>query len=142
MKAGREELLTAATEKLGSIVRSVLTANQFPIGEAKVGGQQVRIIFYLARKHEGVSVKELAEQLNVTSGAISQFIDALVEKKLVRREEDRHDRRLLRMKLTKSAKGKFTNFKKYYFAVVNRAFHSLSNEEIITLLELLNKIDI
>ncbi len=142
MKAEREELLTSVTEKMGSIVRGMLTANQFPIGEAKIAGQQVRIVFYLARRRGGVSVKELAEMLNVTSGAVSQFVDALVEKNLVTREEDPEDRRLLRIKLTRMAKNKFADFKKLYFATVNHAFDSLNDEEVITLLELLNKIDI
>ncbi|MGD0354007.1 MAG: MarR family transcriptional regulator [Dehalococcoidia bacterium] len=142
MKVGREKLLTAVVEKMGSIVRGMFTANQFPIGETKVGGQQVRILFYLARKHDGVSVKELAEKLNVTSGAVSQFMDVLVEKNLVKREEDLNDRRLLRMRLTKQAKSKFADFKRYYFATVSRTFDSLSDEEIVTLLELLNKIGV
>ncbi|MGA2157681.1 MAG: MarR family transcriptional regulator [Dehalococcoidia bacterium] len=141
-KVGREKLLTTVIEKMGSIVRSMLTANQFPIGETKVGGQQLRILFYLARKHDGVSVKDLAEKLNVTSGAVSQFMDALVEKKLVKREEDSNDRRLLSMKLTKQAKNNFADFKRCYFTTVSHAFDSLSDEELITLLELLNKIGV
>lgn len=142
MNAGREDLLTTVVEKMHSTVRGMLLANQFPIANATVGGQQVRILFYLARNHGGVSVKELAEKLNVTSGAVTQFIDALVEKNLVKREEDLNDRRLLRMRLTKQAKREFPDFIRAYFATVSRAFNSLSDKELATLLELLNKINI
>ena len=40
MITGREQLLTAVVEKLASKVRSMFTANQFPIGETKVGGSR------------------------------------------------------------------------------------------------------
>jgi DNA-binding MarR family transcriptional regulator len=141
MNGAREELLKSVIEKMGSIMRSMHAANEFPFGESKVGMPQIRILFYLARKQEGVSVKELAETLGVTSGAVTQFIDALVEKKLVRRQEDANDRRLLRMKLTDLAKAKFGSFKKDYFARVSLAFTTMSDEEIVRLIELLNKID-
>lgn len=140
METAREELLKSVIEKMGSIMRGMFVANEFPFGESKVSGQQIRILFYLWRKQEGVSVKELAEFLNVTSGAVTQFIDLLVEKNLVRREEDPNDRRLLRMKLTGRAKNDFADFRKKYFARVSRAFDLLGDEEIVRLIALLDKI--
>jgi len=142
MNISRHELLKSVIEKMGSIMRGMYAANEFPFGEAKVGGRQIRILFYLSRRQEGVSVKELAEMLNVTSGAVTQFIDVLVEKNLVRRDEDSNDRRLLRMKLTKSAINNFGEFKLNYFARVSRAFDLLSDEEIHTLITMLDKISV
>ena len=142
MNTSRQELLKSVIEKMGSIMRGMYAANEFPFGEAKVGGQQIRILFYLARKQAGVSVKELAEMLNVTSGAVTQFIDALVEKNLVRRDEDSNDRRLLRVKLTRSAINNLGEFKLNYFARVSRTFDALSDEEISTLIILLDKISV
>jgi DNA-binding MarR family transcriptional regulator len=89
-----------------------------------------------------VSVKELAEVLSVTSGAVTQFVDALVEKGLVRREEDHDDRRLLRIKLTEYAHNNFKEFKKDYFESVSRVFDSLSDEEIQQLTGLLMKANV
>lgn len=142
MNTSRQELLKSVIEKMGSIMRGRYVANEFPFGEVKVGGQQIRIIFYLSRRQEGVSVKELAEMLSVTSGAVTQFIDALVEKNLVRRDEDSNDRRLLRVKLTKSAINNFGEFKLNYFARVSRAFDLLSDEEIHILIIMLDKISV
>jgi len=140
MNTDRQELLKSVIEKMSSIMRGMYAANEFPFGEARVGGKQIRILFYLSRNQKGVSVKELAEMLNVTSGAVTQFIDALVEKDLVRRDEDSNDRRLLRVKLTKSAINNFGEFKLNYFSMVSRAFDLLSAEEIHTLIVLLDKI--
>jgi DNA-binding MarR family transcriptional regulator len=65
-----------------------------------------------------------------------------VEKGLVRREEDRIDRRLLRIKLTEFAHNNFKEFKRDYFASVSRVFDSLSDEEIMQLTGLLMKANV
>jgi DNA-binding MarR family transcriptional regulator len=142
MNGAREELLKSVIEKMGSVMRSMHAPNEFPFGESRVSWPQIRILFYLSHKQEGVSVKTLSEELSVTSGAVTQFIDALVEKKLVRRDEDTSDRRLLRIKLTDLANAKFGAFRKAYFTKVSRAFNSMSDEDIDSLMELLSRINI
>jgi DNA-binding MarR family transcriptional regulator len=142
MSKSREELLRALVEKLGYVMRGMHTGQGFRFAEFMVGPPQVRILFRIASKPEGVSVKELAEVLSVTSGAVTQFVDALVEKGLVRREEDLDDRRLLRIKLTEYAHNNFKEFKKDYFESVSRVFDSLSDEEIQQLTGLLMKANV
>jgi DNA-binding MarR family transcriptional regulator len=142
MSKSREELLRALMEKLRFVMMGMHTGQGLRFGEFTVGPPQVRILFYIARKPEGVSVKELAEVLSVTSGAVTQFVDALVEKGLVRREEDHDDRRLLRIKLTEYAHGNFNEFKKGYFASVSRVFEPLSDEEVLRLTRLLMKANV
>jgi DNA-binding MarR family transcriptional regulator len=139
MDKTREELLRALVGGLGSVMRGMHAGQGFRFAGFTVGPPQVRILFLIASKPEGVSVKELAEVLSVTSGAVTQFIDALVEKGLVSREEDHIDRRLLRIKLTKFANDNFKEFKRDYFASVSRVFDPLNDAEIIQLTGLLMK---
>ena len=143
MSKSREELLQSLIEKMGSVFRGMHAthhaAQGFRIADVNVGGPQVRILFRLAHKPDGISVKELAEILCVTPGAVTQLIDALVEKDLVKREEDPNDRRLLKIKLTKSAKTNFEGFRQNYFAMVRSTFDPLTDAEIEKLIELLNK---
>lgn len=73
-------------------------------------------------KEDGISVKELAERSNVTPGAITQFVDVLITKDLVRREEDPHDRRIVRLKLTPAAASQLQKFRKEFLATAARAF--------------------
>ena len=80
--------------------------------------------------------------LGVTPGAITQFVDGLVEKDLVRRSEDPNDRRVLRIKLTELAESDFKQFWKDYFTAVSQIFSALSDEEIKQLIGLLSKVDI
>lgn len=138
----REELLRSLLAEMRAVMRGMHSGHGFRFAGFTVGPPQARILFYIASKPDGVSVKDLAEILSVTSGAVTQFIDALVEKGLVRREEDQNDRRLLRIKLTDYAGSKFNEFKKGYFATVSRVFSSLSDEEILQLTALLKKANI
>ena len=95
----------------------------------------------LRNKKEEVAVKDLAEMLNVTPGAVTQFVDALVEMDLVRREEDAKDRRIIRIKLTELARSKLEEFRKGYLASASRVFDILSDAEIRELVRLLDKVD-
>jgi DNA-binding MarR family transcriptional regulator len=142
MSKSREELLRALMERLGTVMRGMHGGQGFKCGGFAVGMPHVRILFRLANKPEGVSVKEMAEAMAVTSGAVTQFIDSLVEKGLVRREEDRDDRRLLRIKLTEYANDNIMEFKKDYFASVSRVFNSLSDDEVLQLTGLLMKANV
>jgi DNA-binding MarR family transcriptional regulator len=142
MENNRELLIQSATGKMRDTMRCIRDVLGFPFAGYTLGPPLVRILFVLAYKRGGTSVKELADVLSVTSGAVTQFIDVLVEKGLVTREEDPNDRRLLQIKLTKFARSKFKEFKKDYFVAMSKAFTNLSNEEIMQLITLLNKIDI
>ncbi|MCA9844201.1 MAG: MarR family transcriptional regulator [Dehalococcoidia bacterium] len=60
---------------------------------------QLRVLF-LIRGESGVTAGELASRLSVTPPTISGIVDRLVRLKLVVRETDESDRRLVRNRLT------------------------------------------
>lgn len=139
MSKSRDELLQSLLERMGHVMRGVHMGHALHLGGFGIGGPQVRTIFKLWRRPDGMSVKELAEALSVTPGAVTQFIDPLVEKDLVSREEDTSDRRLMRIKLTRFARGNFEEFKRSYFSMVQRTFEPLTDSEIQQLITLLEK---
>jgi len=102
----------------------------------------MHLLFYIAGKKEGISVKELAERTSVTPGAITQFVNGLVERGLVTREEDANDRRIVRLKLTELAKSQFEKTRKDYLVSASRVFDVLNNDEINQLIALFDKINI
>jgi DNA-binding MarR family transcriptional regulator len=142
MSATREELAKSAMEKMGLVIRALYTSCEYPLGEAKIGGQQIRIVFHLARNREGATVKELAQMLRVTSGAVTQFINVLFDKGLVRREENPDDRRSMRVKLSEKALSGFDAFKEHYFETVDKAFSPLHDDEMQRLASLLEKVQV
>jgi len=109
--------------------------------EPPLSPPQVHLLFSIASKQEGISVKDLAERTSVTPGAITQFVDGLVEMGLVMREGDPNDRRIVRLKLTELAKSQFEHFRKDYLTSASRVFNVLSNDEIKQLITLFDKIN-
>lgn len=109
--------------------------------EPPLSPPQVHLLFSIASKQEGISVKGLAERTSVTPGAITQFVDGLVEMGLVMREGDPNDRRIVRLKLTELAKSQFEHFRKDYLTSASRVFDVLSNDEIKQLISLFDKIN-
>lgn len=136
----REELLQTLIDKMISTMKSMHAGHCFSFGDLKLSRPQASILFFIDKHQDGVSAKELATFLNVTSGAITQFIDPLVEDKLVKREEDSQDRRLIRITLTKETKLKLNTFKKKYHKSVSATFDALTEPEIEQFIHLFDKL--
>jgi len=139
MDKTREDLLQTVVQRMMSIMRHVRHVG--PPVEPVLSPAHMHLLFSIADNKEGISVKELAEGASVTPGAITQFVDILVEKGLVAREGDPNDRRVVRLKLTGIAKNQFAKFKTEHLASMCRVFEVLSDEEIKQLLSIFTKID-
>src|SRR5260370_7881041 len=120
MNKTRTQLLEQVLNHLGYISRSISTPHGFSFGDLALTKPQITIFFFIGHHQDGVSVKDIAKFLNVTKGAVTQFIDTLVEKNLVRREEDARDRRLQPIRLTEFAKSPFNPIKKPYYLYFNK----------------------
>ena len=137
----RKELLQSLGEKVASVMRRVHAGQGFRFSGFKLSPPHVHILFFIAKQRKDVAVKDLAEMLKVTPGAVTQFVDALVEMDLVRREEDAKDRRIIRVRLTELAISKLEEFRKDYLASASQVFGILSDAEIKELVRLLDKVD-
>jgi DNA-binding MarR family transcriptional regulator len=140
MKNEREELLKNLIEKFIKSAHNMHSNQSFPFGDFMLGRQQIMILFFIYENKGLVSVKAIAKNLNVTPGAITQFVDGLVGKKLVIREENARDRRSTNIKLAPLTEKKFNSFKKRYLTNASRFFTGLSDEELSQFVKLLSKI--
>jgi len=135
----RQKLLQNMIEKLSQALRDMHKGQSFPLGDFMLGKQQIMILFFIDEQKGATSVKEVAKYLQVTPGAITQFVDGLVEKKLVKREENLADRRSINIKLTEATKKRFNDFKKKYLASASKAFSGFSDQELEQFTELIKK---
>ena len=124
-----------------SVIRHV--RHPGPPGGPVLSPPQANLLFAIKHKNSGsgVSVKILAESTGVTLGAITQFVDALVEKGLVMREGDPADRRVVKLKVTDLANEQFEKFRQEALASFSKVFEVLSDDEIKQLIALLGKIE-
>lgn len=140
MTKDRSNLLNQLVKHIGYFSRQMHMKHTVPFADVPLSKPHTMILFCIARHKEGVSVKQMAEVLGVTPGAVTQFIDVLVEKNLVKREEDIRDRRKQKLLLTEFAREHFPKFKKDYFSSVSSLFEALTDEELTQLLILLEKV--
>jgi DNA-binding MarR family transcriptional regulator len=135
----REQILQQTLEKMFSLMRQVhrdVSPREFPLSPP-----QARLVFAISRcKDDGISVKDLARIANITPGAITQFTDVLVTKNLVIREEDPRDRRMVRLKLTSSARSQLEKSRKDFLTSASRKLNALTIDELRQLNNLLAKV--
>jgi DNA-binding MarR family transcriptional regulator len=135
----KDELLQQVIERMFSLIKQI--HRDISSVEPFLSPPQARLIFIIDRcKDEGISVKELARIADITPGAITQFTDALIKKNLVRREEEQNDRRVIRLKLTSSARSHMEKFRQDFLGSVTQKFDVLSTDELKELLSLLSKV--
>ena len=138
----REELLKTLIEKLTRTIHNINAAQSFPFGDCLLSKQQIMIVFFIYDHKSEASVKEIAKFLHVTSGAVTQFVDSLVDNKIVKREETSSDRRSVNIKLTADTEKQFTNFRKKYFASASRSFAAINDQELKQFIDLVEKIKV
>ena len=136
----REDLLQELIERLMSVMRKV--RHDIVPSEPLLSPPQIHILFAISTSKEGVSVSELAELSGVTPGAITQFVNALVERDLVARESDPNDRRIVRLRVTPTARRQMDRMRREYLTATARTFDELSLDDLRTLNEILSRLNV
>lgn len=139
LKDTREYLLQRTIEQLFSVMRKI--NKDVSPHKPFLSPPQARLVFIISKyKEEGISVKELAERSAVTPGAITQFVDVLIAKDLVRREADPSDRRIVRLRVTPAAESRLRKLRKDFFTSAARTFDVLHDDELKQLIDLLARV--
>ena len=134
----RQGLIEMLIERMDAIGRMIRMFHEPP----PLSPTHMHLLFMISMKDKGKSVKELAEMIGVTPGAVSQLVNNLVERGLIIREADPSDRRVVRLKLTELALEQMSRMKKEYFASARRVMESLSNEDLKQLVDIFQKIEV
>jgi len=90
---------------------------------------QLRVLF-MVRMEEGVSAGTLAENLGVTPPTLTRIMDRLVSNRLVRREADESDRRLVRHHLTREGLRTVEEMERTGRARLNSILSRLTPEQV------------
>ncbi len=97
---------------------------------------QVRVLYTL-QMEDGLAAGELAERLNVRPSTVTRIVDRLVRNKLVAREVDDSDRRLVRHRLTKKGAGVFRELRSMGRERLTRVFDRLDDKQVERVVEAL-----
>jgi DNA-binding MarR family transcriptional regulator len=122
----REELIQEIVENLARCQKIPSAAGWQKIGLPRA---QVSMLFMLLH-HPGASVKQIAEFVGITKSAVTQLMDPLVQKKLVTRQNDAKDRRIVRLSITSEGKKVIKEVNKLKFAGMRTALGALSGQDL------------
>jgi DNA-binding MarR family transcriptional regulator len=86
------------------------------------------------------SVKEIAECFNISPSAAAQLVDSLAKYDLIKREEDKEDRRKVVVSLTFIGKAALEKSKKMRLKTFIKIFAALSDSELAEFKRLQSKI--
>lgn len=97
--------------------------------ECLVPPSHIQVIVYLS-KRESSSVSEIASVLGISRPNMTPLIDKLIAENFVERNIDPSDRRVIRVKLTESAKEFLTSHKQELATKLSKRLSSLSVEDL------------
>ena len=107
----------------------------------KITFSRIRVLTYLAQAQgEQVSIRDLAEELGVTSGGVSQMIDSLVKSDMVCRTTSKEDRRVVYLSISESAKKRLDMISRYLHDRMERAMNKLTKDDRAQLADSLRKV--
>jgi DNA-binding MarR family transcriptional regulator len=142
MTEARRKVIGELMEAMAALKGALYQGHGPMFLEHGIGRPHFMLMMKMASSDDGVSVTELSTALKITPGAVTQFIDKLVDKGLVERFEDPKDRRVVRIKLTEQSKSRFKKMKHFHFERLSKMFTNLSDEELKQLAGLIKKIEV
>lgn len=101
---------------------------------------QLPMLFHLSMHEDGVSIKEIAARLNITSSAATQLVQTLLRRGVLRKTQDPTDGRAVRISLTPFGKKEFAKFKKGMLSKVEHSFSAVPDTELEEMIAVFQKI--
>lgn len=119
---------------------SALQANQHQIAQdAGLSGTELRALFHIARV-VSITPKNLADHLELTTGAVTAIARRLVEAGLLHRVDHPDDRRSLYLELTPLGHRRITTIHEDFDAMVSSSTIGLDKDEVERFTEALHTV--
>lgn len=131
----RKTLFTQLDQSMMAIGKDM---RQDQFGSIACSPAQKRVLLVLGT-HETMHVKQLAELLQVTSGAATQHVEALEKLGLLERSSITDDRRVVTVKLTPNGTDALRTIRKLHEKMMQELFAGLTDDELRTLVMLITK---
>ncbi|MFH1790900.1 MAG: MarR family transcriptional regulator, partial [Candidatus Omnitrophota bacterium] len=100
------------------------------------------VILELLYEKESCMMRELAEALGLTMGAVTAIVDRMISMKLARRERSRSDRRVVRVSLLARGRTIITGMRETRRRMIDDLFSLLSAAERAEYLRLFTRVTV
>ncbi|MGH9637231.1 MAG: MarR family winged helix-turn-helix transcriptional regulator [Candidatus Angelobacter sp.] len=134
----RKDLIQEIVENMARCQRPVNFTGwqEFGVSHAQVG------LLYMLAYHKQLQARQLADYLGISKSAVSQLVDPLADKGLVRRRTDSRDRRIAHFSPTDRGLQLVRKLNKRKFAGLRTRLAVLTDEELERLAGLYQKMAI
>ena len=124
-------------ELLPQLIRGLAQYEHNYLSRGEITLPQLWVLEYLSR-HGSSPMNGLAQFLKISKPAATGLVDRLIAQGLVRREEDKHDRRVVRVRITAKGRRIISNIWKQKRNTLVKVFGQISpsdRTQYITILE-------
>lgn len=115
-------------ESMNAMHRMFGSKGQSIFKKVGLSHQQIEVVYFLA-EGQPHTIKEIAAALNATSSAATQVVAGLEKIKIVQRQADSKDKRVVRVSLTPIGRKKLLQFKDIHLRTLEHLMQALSNQE-------------
>lgn len=112
---------------------SVVEKFQFPHSHA-------RVLIFLT-ENESAPISTIAKNLNISKPNMTPIINNLIKYDLVKKIQDKNDKRITRIELTSYAHEIINEFRSHYKATIIEMLNKLSDSDIISFCDSINNIN-
>jgi DNA-binding MarR family transcriptional regulator len=135
----RSKLIGELIESFHAIKHELMLDSNSFSGSAQITFSQL-VVLRIASQFDGISIKEIAAKLSITSSAVTQLVDGLVKKGHLKREGSREDRRTLKICLSEQGKEKIHALRIKSLEKLVSIFDVFTDEELLKYCQLNRKI--
>lgn len=139
MPRSRARRIDAVLTPLVRLSRAVQRAQRMPFEGRVRGRTDLEALFLLAHATEPITPRRLAEELDVTPGAVTQLVDRLRADGIVEQHPHPDDARSRIVRLTADAAREVAAYEGAVIDVVAPAFEGLDDDELAQLARLLRR---
>jgi DNA-binding MarR family transcriptional regulator len=129
MKQSRDHLIQSLFENMNAIQRSMHAHKQKMHGEQPLSSSQLELLFTISFA-QPVSSKQLANQLRLTPGAVSQLLENLEQQGFVERRTSEEDRRVQYLRVSTEGESLLRSLEKRRRKFMEAVIKDLSDEEL------------
>ncbi|WP_051048014.1 MarR family winged helix-turn-helix transcriptional regulator [Rhodococcus sp. AW25M09] len=128
------------SEKFMAVARKIRRSHMTALEPFGLNPSQSRALHVLAREHDSVRLRDLAEHLRIVARSATDIVDSLEAAHLVTRQQDPNDRRAVLVELTDTGRALLDRIDEARRQVSSEMFDDLEPHERVELNRLLGKI--
>jgi DNA-binding MarR family transcriptional regulator len=135
----RDLLIQTIFESMSALKRGMAGQMHAVIRDCPISHSQLELLATI-RHMQPINFKQLAQQLYLTPGSISQLVEALEQQNLVQRQIDAKDRRVQTLQLTRKGNELLADIDKRRRSTLEEIMLGLTTQELELWLQIQQKI--